>query len=153
MSQNASPPMPQPLGMTTARTAFVAIAASTAEPPARSKPSPAAVARWWGATTAPWRPRARGAGTRGPCDAVQPARRGVLRHGAPAVDAVRPAVRPARPPPGHAVRPDIRGHRGRPDLGHDGPGAPRWDAAARGCLHGRERALDPWVHRRCDGGQ
>ena len=34
-------------------------------PPARSTPSPAAVARWWGATTAPWRPRARGAGTSG----------------------------------------------------------------------------------------
>ena len=53
MSQNASPPIPQPLGMTTPSTAFVAIAASTADPPARSTPSPAAVARWWGATTAP----------------------------------------------------------------------------------------------------
>ena len=57
MSQNASPPIPQPWGMTTPSTAFVAIAASTADPPARSTPSPAAVARWWGATTAPCRPR------------------------------------------------------------------------------------------------
>ena len=62
-ARSASPPIPQPSGMTTARAAFVAIAASTAEPPARSTPSPAAVARWWGATTAPWRPRAMGAGT------------------------------------------------------------------------------------------
>ena len=65
MSQNASPPIPQPWGMTTPRTAFVAIAASTADPPARRTPSPAAVARWCGATTAPWRARARGAGTSG----------------------------------------------------------------------------------------
>jgi hypothetical protein len=65
MSQNASPPMPQPLGMTTASAALVAMAASTAEPPARSTPRPAAVARWWGATTAPCRPRASGAGTSG----------------------------------------------------------------------------------------
>ena len=35
ISQNASPPIPQPLGTTTPRTAFVAIAASTAEPPAQ----------------------------------------------------------------------------------------------------------------------
>jgi hypothetical protein len=45
MSQNASPPMPQPLGMTTPRQAFVAIAASTALPPARNTADPAAVAR------------------------------------------------------------------------------------------------------------
>ncbi len=44
-SQKASPPMPQPLGMTTPRTALVAIAASTACPPAASTLSPAAVAR------------------------------------------------------------------------------------------------------------
>ncbi len=36
VSQKASPPIPQPLGMTTPSAAFVAIAASTAEPPARS---------------------------------------------------------------------------------------------------------------------
>ncbi len=45
ISQNASPPMPQPLGITTPSAAFVAIAASTAEPPARSTPRPASVAR------------------------------------------------------------------------------------------------------------
>ena len=66
ISQNASPPIPQALGMTVARTAFVAIAASTAWPPARRIERPAAVARWCGATTAPWRPRARGTGTCGP---------------------------------------------------------------------------------------
>ena len=54
-SQNASPPIPQPLGMTTPRTALVAIAASTAWPPAASTARPADVARWWGATTAPRR--------------------------------------------------------------------------------------------------
>ena len=66
MSQKASPPIPQALGMTTPRTAFVAMAASIAFPPARRTPSPAAVARWCGATTAPWRPRAVGTGTSGP---------------------------------------------------------------------------------------
>jgi hypothetical protein len=45
MSQNASPPIPQPDGMTTASAAFVAIAASTAEPPAARIDRPAAVAR------------------------------------------------------------------------------------------------------------
>src|SRR4029079_2380489 len=34
MTQNASPPMPHAQGMTTPSTAFVAIAASTADPPA-----------------------------------------------------------------------------------------------------------------------
>ena len=65
MSQKASPPIPQASPKTTASTAFVAIAASTALPPARRIPRPAAVARWWGATTAPLPPRARGAGTSG----------------------------------------------------------------------------------------
>ena len=65
MSQKASPPMPQPLGMTTPSAAFVAIAASTALPPARRIERPAAVARWWGATTAPWEPRASGTGVHG----------------------------------------------------------------------------------------
>ena len=44
-SQKASPPIPQPLGMTTPSTAFVAMAASTACPPAASTARPAAVAR------------------------------------------------------------------------------------------------------------
>jgi hypothetical protein len=44
-SQNASPPMPHALPMTTESTALVAIAASTAVPPARRTPRPAAVAR------------------------------------------------------------------------------------------------------------
>ena len=52
-------------GMTTPRTAFVAIAASTAEPPERRTWSPAAVARWCGATTAPCEPRASGTGAPG----------------------------------------------------------------------------------------
>ena len=62
MSQNASPPMPQAQGITTPRTALVAMAASTAEPPARRMPRPAAVARWCGATTAPVVPRASATG-------------------------------------------------------------------------------------------
>ena len=45
MSQKASPPIPQASPKTTASTAFVAIAASTALPPARRIPRPAAVAR------------------------------------------------------------------------------------------------------------
>ncbi len=45
MSQNASPPMPQALPSTTARTAFVAMAASTALPPARRIERPASLAR------------------------------------------------------------------------------------------------------------
>src|SRR5450759_1578257 len=69
ISQKASPPMPQAFGITTPSTAFVATAASMAFPPARRTPSPAAVARWCGATTAPWRPRAVGTGTSGPVPA------------------------------------------------------------------------------------
>ena len=49
ISQNASPPSPQPDGWTTASTAFVAIAASTAWPPARRTANPAAVVRLIGA--------------------------------------------------------------------------------------------------------
>lgn len=45
MSQNASPPTDVMCGYTTFRTALVAMAASTAEPPARSAPIPAAEAR------------------------------------------------------------------------------------------------------------
>ena len=45
ISQNASPPMPQWFGTTTPSTAFVAIAASTADPPVRRMWRPAAVAR------------------------------------------------------------------------------------------------------------
>ena len=58
--------MPQLWGTTTPSTAFVAIAASTAEPPARRTPRPAAVARWCGATTAPRVPRASGTGDQRP---------------------------------------------------------------------------------------
>ncbi len=86
MSQKASPPIPQASPKTTARTAFVAIAASTAVPPARRIPRPAAVARWWGATTAPRPPRARGAGTSG---------RGVST--VPIVGAARQPLPPASP--------------------------------------------------------
>ena len=43
----------------------MAIAASTAVPPARRIASPADVARWCGATTAPWDPLASAIGTSG----------------------------------------------------------------------------------------
>ena len=55
ISQNASPPIPQASPSTTARTALVAIAASTADPPARRIPRPASLARWCGATNGPVR--------------------------------------------------------------------------------------------------
>jgi hypothetical protein len=53
MSQKASPPSPHMYPLTTARAAFVAMAASTALPPARSAPSPASVASACGDATAP----------------------------------------------------------------------------------------------------
>ena len=81
ISQNASPPNPHAWGITTARAAFVAIAASTAVPPERRMSRPVAVARWWGATTPPWRPRASDAGTSG--------RLGVIR------ESLRPSGRAA----------------------------------------------------------
>ncbi len=61
MSQNASPPMPQNSGPTTASAAFAAIAASTADPPARRIPRPASrrevVGRDDGAARSPGDPR------------------------------------------------------------------------------------------------
>lgn len=65
ISQNASPPSPQEWLATTARAAFVAIAASTAPPPARRIARPASLASACGDTTAPWQPRAVIAGTSG----------------------------------------------------------------------------------------
>ena len=120
MSQNASPPIPQALGRTTPRTAFVAIAASTAWPPARRIERPAAVARWCGATTAPWRPRASGTGTKapGPPSLMRPPLPG-------------PTARPARgDAPSFAV---ARGARAPPAA------APRSRAGARPCRPGRPR--------------
>ena len=94
ISQNASPPRPQLWGATTPSTAFVAIAASTAEPPARRIARPAALARWWGATTAPWLPRAAGTGTHGrPSVTPAPARSG---RPAPAWTAGVPGLATAR---------------------------------------------------------
>ena len=51
---NRSPPIPQPVGSTTPSTAFAAMAASTALPPARSTSSPACVASGWLVATMPF---------------------------------------------------------------------------------------------------
>ena len=87
VSQNASPPMPQPLGMTTPSAALVAMAASTAEPPARRTESPASVARWCGATTAPRAPRTSGTGAHGRSP-LMPGRVAETTHAARATDVV-----------------------------------------------------------------
>jgi hypothetical protein len=53
ISQNASPPSPVMCGYTTAKTALAAIAASTAEPPARKMSTPALEASACGDVTIP----------------------------------------------------------------------------------------------------
>ncbi len=123
--------------MTTASAAFVAIAASTAWPPARRIASPAAVARWWGATTAPRRPLARGIGTSGvACAAplIRTTRRAPTaspaRGGAPSPGAARAGQREQEQPAGreeeavHAQRvghdPADQAARDLPDPEEDG---------------------------------
>ncbi len=67
-------------------------------------------------------------------------RRGVLPVRAGPVADLRHPVRPVRPPPGDALRPDLRRDR-RDHHRADGPAAgPRRDAAARGRLDRRQRA-------------
>src|SRR5687768_10379109 len=60
MSQKASPPRLVMCGYTTASTALAAMAASTAEPPARSASRPASDASAWGHVTIPCRARVSG---------------------------------------------------------------------------------------------
>jgi hypothetical protein len=55
---NKSPPMPEPVGSLTPSTAFAAIAASTALPPARSVSSAAKVASGWLVAAMPLLPTA-----------------------------------------------------------------------------------------------
>ena len=70
--------------------------------------------------------------------------------GAGPLAGVRVAVRPARPPPGHAVRARLRRGRGDPHRPHDEPLHPRRHAPARGRVDRRQHPVDPRLHRARD---
>ena len=77
----------------------------------------------------------------------------VLPRGARPQPALRHPVRPAGPPPGDALRSGLRGRRGHPHRPDHEPAHPRRDPLAGGRVDGRERPVDPGLHRDGHGRQ
>ena len=87
-------------------------------------------------------------------DRRRPVRRDVLPRRARPVADLRDPVRPARPPPGDALRPGLRGDRRRHDRADDATSSILGGhAAARGRVDRGQRPVDPRLHRARHGRQ